>query len=53
MTQEERARLIYTAALAAVKQGDINQGKRLLREAIDTSPTFFEEASRSLAALGG
>ena len=53
MTQEERARLIYTAALAAIKQGDINQGKRLLREAIDTSPTFFEEASRSLAALGG
>lgn len=53
MTQEERARLIYTAALAAIKQGDINEGKRLLHEAIDTSPTFFEEASRSLAALGG
>ena len=53
MTQEERARLIYTAALAAIKQGDILQGKRLLHEAIDTSPTFFEEASRSLAALGG
>ena len=53
MTQEERARLTYTAALAAIKQGDILQGKRLLHEAIDTSPTFFEEASRSLAALGG
>lgn len=53
MTQEERARLIYTAALAAVKQGDTVTGKRLLQEAIDTSPTYFEEAVRSLAALGG
>lgn len=53
MTQEERAKLIYTAALAAVKQGDIVTGKRLLQEAIDTSPTYFEEAARSLAALEG
>lgn len=53
MTQEERARLIYTAALAAVKQGDIVTGKRLLQEAIDTAPTYFEEAARSLAALEG
>jgi Tfp pilus assembly protein PilF len=53
MTQTERAQLLYTAGLAAVKQGDTNQGKRLLKEAIDTSPTYFEEASRSLAALGG
>ncbi len=53
MTQEERAQLIYTAALAAVKQGDTITGKRLLQEAIDTSPTFFEQAVRSLAALGG
>jgi Tfp pilus assembly protein PilF len=53
MTQEERARLIYTAALAAVKQGDTITGKRLLQEAIDTSPVHFEEAARSLAALGG
>lgn len=53
MTQQERAKLIYTAALAAIKQGDIAIGKRLLQEAIDTSPTYFEEAARSLAALGG
>ncbi len=53
MTQEERARLIYTSALAAIKQGDTVTGKRLLQEAIDTSPTYFEEAARSLAALGG
>ena len=53
MTQDERAKLIYTAALAAVKQGDTVTGKRLLQEAIDTSPGYFEEAARSLAALGG
>ena len=51
MTQEERAQLLYTAGLAAIKQRDVNQGKRLLHEAIDTSPTYFEAASRSLAAL--
>ena len=51
MTQQERAQLLYTAGLAAIKQGDVNEGKRLLREAIDTSPTYFEAASRSLAAL--
>ncbi|MEO8241247.1 MAG: tetratricopeptide repeat protein [bacterium] len=53
MTQEERSQLLYTAGLAAVKQGDVSQGKQLLQEAIDTSPTYFEAASRSLKALGG
>ena len=53
MTQEERAQLLYTAGLAAVKQGDLSNGKQLLQEAIDTSPTYFEAASRSLKALGG
>jgi Tfp pilus assembly protein PilF len=53
MTQTERAQLLYTAAIAAVKQGDNANGKRLLQEAIDTSPTYFEQAARSLAALGG
>ncbi len=51
MTQDERAQLLYTAGLAAIKQGDVNTGKRLLREAIDTSPVYFEAAARSLAAL--
>ena len=51
MTQEERSQLLYTAGLAAIKQGDLNEGKRLLHSAIDTSPTFFEAATRSLAAL--
>jgi Tfp pilus assembly protein PilF len=53
MTQQERAQLLYTAGLAAVKQGDTSEGKRLLKQAIDTSPTFFEAATRSLAALEG
>jgi Tfp pilus assembly protein PilF len=53
MTQDERAQLYYTAGLAAVKQGDVAQGKQLLRQAVDTSPTFFEAASRSLKALEG
>ncbi|MEO6299075.1 MAG: tetratricopeptide repeat protein [Paracoccaceae bacterium] len=51
MTQDEKSQLLYTAGLAAIKQGDVNQGKRLLHEAIDTSPVYFEAASRSLAAL--
>ncbi len=51
MTQAERAQLLYTAALSAIKQGDVTIGKGLLQDAIDTSPTYFEEASRALAAL--
>ncbi len=51
MTQQERAQLLYTAGLAAVKQGDVAQGKLLLQQAVDTSPTYFEAASRSLKAL--
>ena len=51
MTQVERAQLIHTAALSAIKQGDINTGKSLLQEAIDTHPQFFEAAVRSLEAL--
>ena len=53
MTQQERAHLTYTAALAAIKQGDTVTGKRLLQDSIDISPTYFEEAARSLAALNG
>lgn len=53
MTQQERAQLLYTLGLAAVKQGDVSVGKDLLRQAVDTSPTYFEAAERSLKALGG
>ncbi len=51
MTQTERAELIYTMALAAIKQGDVSVGKGLLQQAIDTHPQHFDAASRSLAAL--
>ncbi len=50
-TQIERAQLLYTLGLSAIKQGDTAIGKGLLRDAIDTHPQHFEEASRSLAAL--
>ena len=51
MDQTERAQLLHTLALSAIKQGDVNTGKGLLREAISTHPQHFEEAVRSLRAL--
>lgn len=51
MTQVERAQLLHTAALTAIKQNDLVIGKGLLQEAIDTHPRHFEEAVRSLRAL--
>jgi Tfp pilus assembly protein PilF len=53
MTQIERAELLYTLALTAIKQGDVQVGKSLLHDAIDTHPEHFEAAARSLAALEG
>jgi len=51
MTQSERAQLLYTAALTAVKRGDVATGKTLLQEAVDTSPQYFEQAARALSTL--
>ncbi len=51
MTQTERAQLLYTAALSAIKQGDVATGKGLLQEAVDTHPQHFEEAARALETL--
>lgn len=51
MTQVERAQLLHTAALAAIKQGDVATGKALLNEAIGTHPQHFEAAVRALRAL--
>jgi Tfp pilus assembly protein PilF len=51
MTQTERAELLYSMALAAIKQGDVSVGKGLLNQAIETHPQHFEAAVRSLAAL--
>lgn len=52
MTQRERAELLYTAGLAAVKQGDVSVGRSLLEQAVETHPQYFEAAARSLEALG-
>ena len=53
MKQVERAQLLHTMGLSAVKQGDTQTGKSPLREAIDTHPQHFEDAVRSLRALEG
>ncbi len=51
MTQTERARLMHTMALAAIKQNDVTIGKSLLNDAINTHPQYFEEAVLALEAL--
>lgn len=51
MDQSERAQLLHTMALTAVKQGDVTTGKDLLREAIETHPQHFDAAVRALDAL--
>ncbi|MEI6801373.1 MAG: tetratricopeptide repeat protein [Pseudomonadota bacterium] len=53
MDQTERAELLYTLALTAIKQDDLSVGKALLAEAIETHPQYFEAAVRSLSALEG
>jgi len=51
MSQVERAQLLYTSALSAVKQGDVAIGKAMLHDAIETHPQHFDAAVRSLQAL--
>lgn len=51
MSQTERAELLYSMGLAAIKQGDVSVGKGLLNQAIETHPQHFEAATRSLEAL--
>ena len=51
MTEEERAQLLYTAGLSAIKQGDKDIGRGLLEDAIDSHPRYFADAVRSLDAL--
>ncbi|KMW59515.1 Flp pilus assembly protein TadD [Candidatus Rhodobacter oscarellae] len=53
MTQIERAQLLHTLALSAIKTGDVSIGEGLLKEAIETHPRHFEAAVRSLRALEG
>jgi Flp pilus assembly protein TadD len=51
MTQTERAELLHTMALAAIRQGDTAVGRALLREAVETHPQHFEAAALALSAL--
>ena len=51
MSQTERAKLLHTLALSAIKRGDVVTDKGLLEEAIDTHPQHFEEAVRALRAI--
>ncbi|WP_300547684.1 tetratricopeptide repeat protein [Roseovarius sp.] len=51
VNQIERAQLLYTLGLSAIKQGDTAIGKGLLRDAIETHPQHFEDAARSLSTL--
>ncbi|NYS25674.1 hypothetical protein HUK65_11790 [Rhodobacteraceae bacterium 2376] len=53
MSQTERAMLLHTMAIAAIRKGDVSIGQGLLVEAIDTHPQHFEEAVRALRALEG
>lgn len=51
MNQTERAELLYTLGLAAVKQGDVSVGRALIEESVETHPQHFEAAARALEAL--
>ena len=51
MSQVERAQLLHTAALAAIKRGDITTGRVLLEDAVETHPQHFEAAARALETL--
>ena len=51
MTQIERAELLHTAALAAIRRGEVDVGRGLLSEAIDTHPQHFEAATNALRSL--
>ncbi len=53
MTQEERAMLLHTMGIAAIRKGDTNIGRTLLQDAIDTHPRHYGEAVRALRALDG
>jgi Flp pilus assembly protein TadD len=51
MTQIEKAQLLHTMAVSAIRQGDVDVARGMLEEAIDTHPQYFDIAVRTLAAL--
>lgn len=51
LSEVERAQLLHTAALAAIRQGETDVGRGLLADAIETHPQHFDAAVRALNAL--
>lgn len=51
MTDEERAQLYHNLALIALRQGEQDVAKGLLRAAVNTHPRFFPAAADKLSAL--
>jgi Flp pilus assembly protein TadD len=53
VNQVEKAQLLHTMALNAIRRGDKRAGETLLRDAIEEHPQHFEAAIQSLNALTG
>jgi len=51
VTQTEKAELLHTMAISAIRRGDVDIARGLLQDAIDTHPQHFDAAVRTLAAL--
>ncbi|MFO7920028.1 hypothetical protein DZD18_11965 [Rhodobacteraceae bacterium W635] len=51
MTQTERAQLLHTMALSAIRRGDVDIGRGLLEDAIDTHPQHFQAAVQALRTI--
>lgn len=49
--QDERARIMHTIALAAIRNGDHETARSLLRNALQVHPRHFEDADRLLDQL--
>ncbi|MEM9791741.1 MAG: tetratricopeptide repeat protein [Pseudomonadota bacterium] len=51
MSKTEEAELLHNIALQAIRNGDVDIGRGLLEEAVETHPQFFAEATAKLEAL--
>ncbi|MEM8658245.1 MAG: tetratricopeptide repeat protein [Pseudomonadota bacterium] len=51
MSKQEEAELLHNIALQAIRNGDVDIGRGLLEEAVETHPQFFSEATAKLEAL--
>lgn len=53
MAQTERAQLLHRAGQAAIRRGDTEIGRRLLKNAVDTHSQHFEAAAQALRTPHG